>query len=92
MSLYEILPVFCPTQSVHGKICFGMHLGVRFYISRIYLQATFTRFGADMKAKNSLESQIARTLDHTLRIFITHLVSSNSSNTCISANILENNR
>ena len=27
MSLYEILPVFCPTQSVHGKICFGMHLG-----------------------------------------------------------------
>ena len=30
MSIYEILPAHGPTQSVHDKICIGMHPGPNF--------------------------------------------------------------
>jgi hypothetical protein len=45
MSIYEILPALEMTQSFHAKISIGMHLGVKFKISRIPLIGLETRLG-----------------------------------------------
>ena len=45
MSIYEILPAFDLTQSVHAKISIGMHRGSKFKISRIPLIGLETRLG-----------------------------------------------